>query len=95
MQVPAALSAFAILALSASSGAAAAQNGNAPGASSASHCPRTASYLTDTSGPYRGQPLRPRKLTELPPATAYMAVYRHIGLCEVPLTMADYRNPRR
>jgi hypothetical protein len=37
----------------------------------------------------------PKKLTELPPATTYMAVYRHIGTCEAPLTMAEYRNPRR
>lgn len=65
------------------------------GLSSASHCPRTRSYLADTAGAYRGQPLTPKKLTELPPATAYMAVYRQIGGCEAPLTMADYRNPRR
>ena len=39
------------------------------------------------------EPLTPKKLTELPPATAFMAVYRHIGGCEAPLTMARYRNP--
>ena len=64
------------------------------GSSSAFHCPRINSYLASKSGLYRGQPLKPRKLTELPPATAYMAVYRHIGGCDAPLTMADYRNPR-
>lgn len=64
--------------------------GSAPG-----NCPRTTGYLADKSSLYRGQPLTPRKLTELPPGTAYMAVYRHIGACEVPLTMVDYRNPRR
>lgn len=54
-------------------------------------CARTVPYYA-----YKpGQPLQPRKLTELPPATAYMAVLRHIGPCEVPLTMVDYRNPRR
>jgi hypothetical protein len=58
-------------------------------------CPRTTSYLADKSSLYRGQPLTPRKLTELPPGTAYMAVYRHIGACEAPLTMVEYRNPRR
>ena len=58
-------------------------------------CPHTTSYLADKSGLYRGKPLAPRKLTELPPATAYMAVYRTIGGCEAPLTMVDYRNPRR
>ncbi|MFL6753171.1 MAG: hypothetical protein ACJ8FL_08125 [Sphingomicrobium sp.] len=66
-----------------------------PGAKPSADCPRTTSYLADKSGLYRGQPPRPRKLTELPPATAFMAVFRHIGGCEVPLTMVDYRNPRR
>ena len=55
----------------------------------AANCPHTTSYLADRSGLYRG------KLTELPPATAYMAVLRHIGGCEAPLAMVDYRNPRR
>ena len=27
--------------------------------------------------------------------TTYMAVYRQIGGCEAPLTMVDYRNPKR
>jgi hypothetical protein len=39
--------------------------------------------------------LKPRKLTELPPATTYMAVFRHIDGCEVPLTMVEYRNSGR
>jgi hypothetical protein len=60
-----------------------------------SQCPRTTSYLADQIGSYRGQPLTPKKLTELPPATTYMAVFRHVGPCEAPLTMSDYRNPRR
>ena len=58
-------------------------------------CPRTTAYVADQNGAYRGQPLTPRKLTELPPATTYMAVYRHIGVCDDPLTMVEYRNPRR
>ena len=62
---------------------------------SAFHCPRTSAYVADAAGAYRGQPLTPKKLTELPPATAYMAVYRQVGGCESPLTMAAYRNPRR
>ena len=41
------------------------------------------------------EPLRPQKLTELPPGTGYMAVYRQIGGCNAPLTMVEYRNPRR
>lgn len=61
----------------------------------AKDCPRAASYLADKTGVYSNRPLVPRKLTELPPATTYMAVYRHIGRCEAPLTMSAYRNPRQ
>lgn len=61
----------------------------------ARQCPRTTSHMADQSGLYRGQRLTPRKLTELPPAIGYMAVYRHIGGCEAPMTMVEYRNPRR
>ena len=64
-------------------------------AGSAPNCPRTTSYLADTGSLYRGAPLAPRKLNQLPPATTYMAVYRRIGGCEAPLTMVEYRNPRR
>ena len=66
-----------------------------PGKAPAANCPHTNSHLADKSGLYQGKPLTPRKLTELPPATTYMAVYRHIGGCEAPLTMVEYRNPRR
>jgi hypothetical protein len=54
-------------------------------------CPHTAAYLAERNG----KPLAPHKLTELPPATTFMAVYRHIGGCDAPLTMADYRSARR
>lgn len=67
-----------------------------PPADRSKACPRTTSYLADKSGLYRGKPLTPRKLTELPPGTTYMAVYRHIGNCEAPMTMVEYRTgPRR
>lgn len=63
---------------------------------SASRCPPTVNdYLAQQMNRYRGPRLAPKKLTELPPATAYMAVLREIGGCDAPLTMADYRNPRR
>jgi hypothetical protein len=58
-------------------------------------CPRTTSYLAGKSSAWRGEPMGPRKLTELPDATAFMAVYRHVGGCEAPLTMVDYRSSRR
>jgi len=59
------------------------------------NCPQTSSYLANQTSEYRGGPLKPRKLTELPPAIGYMAVYRRIGDCEAPLTMVEYRNTRR
>jgi hypothetical protein len=34
-------------------------------------------------------------LTKLPPAQTFMAVDRRINDCPAPLTMSDYRNPRR
>ena len=50
---------------------------------SSPECPRTSNYYA-----YRdGKPLRPRKLTELPPANAYSAVFHHIGACEVPIVV--------
>ena len=52
-------------------------------------------YVAGANGIYRGEPLAPQKLTELPPATVYMAVARHIDGCDAPLTMVDYRLPRR
>jgi len=58
-------------------------------------CSSTRPYVADMHGVYRGQKLTPKKLTELPPATGYMAVYRHIGPCEAPLTMVEYRSQRR
>ena len=58
----------------------------------AAQCPHTSSYVAGESSTYRGQRLSPRKLTELPRGTAYMAVYRRIGGCEAPLTMVDYRS---
>ena len=37
----------------------------------------------------------PQKLTELPPAVAYMAVYRTVNGCEVPMTVVEYRTGRK
>lgn len=90
MRVPAALIALSIAAPL----MAASVDRKAPGASSASNCQRTTTHYA-ANGEYRGDRLVPRKLTELPSATPYMAVYRRIGNCEAPLTMVDYRNPRR
>ena len=61
----------------------------------AANCPQTSSYLADAHGVYRDKGLAPKKLNQLPKAVAYMAVYRKIGGCEVPLTLSDYRSPKR
>lgn len=53
-------------------------------------CSPTRSYVADTGSIYRGHKLAPRTLTELPPGTIYMAVYRHIATCEAPMTMVEY-----
>jgi hypothetical protein len=66
-----------------------------PGASPSANCPRTTISLAKKGGADSGSRIAPKKLTELPPARGYMAVYRQISGCEMPLTMVDYRNPRR
>jgi hypothetical protein len=39
----------------------------------------------------RRGPAQFRKLDELPDATGYMAVYRTVDGCEVPMTVVEYR----
>jgi hypothetical protein len=58
-------------------------------------CPRTTSHYADNRSADRGGRLLPRKLTSLPPAIGYMAVYRTVDGCEAPLTVVDYRGGRR
>jgi len=91
MRVAAILSALMVLAPAATL-AATLQTANA--ATRVAHCPGTARYLADRDQLHPGRPLAPKKLNQLPPATTYMAVYRHIGACEDPLTMAEYRSLR-
>jgi hypothetical protein len=62
-----------------------------PPASSTANCPRTTSVYAWQ----RGKPVKPQKLTELPPAKGYMAVYRVVGGCEIPMTMTEYRQGSR
>ena len=94
MRVLATLLVVSVLAPVTAAGAASREGAAGTGTSPASHCPRTTSYHP-ADGVNQDQPLIPKKLTQLPPGTAYMAVYRHIGGCEAPLTMAGYRNARR
>ena len=61
-----------------------------PPAASA-NCPRTTSVYAWQ----RGKSVKPQKLNELPPAKGYMAVYRVVGGCEMPMTMTEYRQGGR
>jgi hypothetical protein len=54
-----------------------------PALARSANCPRTASYYAFR----KGDTVRPQKLTELPPANAYFAVYRLVGGCEVPVVV--------
>jgi hypothetical protein len=52
-------------------------------------CPPITAHVADQPLVYHGEGLAPQNLTELPPATAYMAVLRHIDGCNAPLTMVE------
>ena len=81
---------FAALMMAAQFPAAAAADAAAP-ATRPNTCPRTTShYAVDPT-----KPLKPRKLTELPPGNGYMAVYRTVNGCEFPMTMVEYRTQGR
>lgn len=53
-------------------------------------CRKTTSYHAEI-GSWRGDKVPPRKLTELPPADSYKAVYRTVNGCEEPMTVAEYQ----
>ena len=55
-------------------------------------CPETPMSLARKMGK---RPPNAIPLTKLPPARTFMAVDRRINDCPAPLTMSDYRNPRR
>jgi hypothetical protein len=95
MRVPGALFALTILVPGSAAAADSSQDARTSIATSAPHCQRARAYVAGPNAPDRGQRLGPRKLTQLPPARAFMAVLRQIGGCEAPLTMVDYRNPHR
>jgi len=60
-----------------------------------SECRRPSAYIADDRLVWRDDKLQPRKLTELPPALGFMAVYRGTNGCEDPMTMVEYRTGRR
>jgi hypothetical protein len=55
-------------------------------------CPETPMSVARKMGK---KPPQAIPLTKLPPAQTFMAVDRRIDNCPAPLTMTDYRNPRR
>jgi hypothetical protein len=61
-------------------------------ATQARFCPETPMSLARNMGK---RPLHAIPLSKLPPAQTFMAVDRRIAGCPAPLTMSDYRNPRR
>ena len=89
------LVALAMSAPSAAAGPASVPAVERPFAQAPDNCPRTTSHYAGKGSMYRGQPLVPRKLAELPPAIGYMAVYRTVNGCEVPMTIVEYRTGRR
>lgn len=63
-----------------------------PAAPGKPECRKPASHDADARSAWRGEPVKPRKLAELPPAVSYMAVYRMVNGCEVPMTVTEYRS---
>ena len=55
-----------------------------PNAAQPANCPATSRYEASKR---RGDKLTPRKLTELPDADMYKAVYRRIGGCQAPIVV--------
>ena len=55
-------------------------------------CPRATSHFTRNGSVWTHDPVKPRKLAELPPAESYAAVYRLDGNgCMVPVKFRDVR----
>jgi len=81
---------FAAIMMAAKLPAAVAADAAAP-ATPSNTCLRTARhYAIDPT-----KPLKPQKLTELPPGKGYMAVYRTVDGCEYPMTMVEYQTQGR
>ncbi len=55
-----------------------------PNAAQPANCPATSRYEVSRR---RGDSLKPQKLTELPDADMYKAVYRQIGGCQAPIVV--------
>ena len=67
------------------------ENAARPIAATGSNCRKTTSYRAELGSAWRGDPVAPRKLTDLPAAESYKAVYRTVDGCEEPMTVAEYQ----
>lgn len=67
------------------------QSSARPLAVTGSNCRKTTSYHAELGSAWRGGEVPPRKLTELPPAESYKAVYRTVNGCDEPMTIAEYQ----
>ena len=65
---------------------------HATGGLAGSDCPDLMQYFARRGGMWQGDPMRPHKLTELPPAETFAAVYKldERG-CMVPVLYRDVR----
>lgn len=57
-------------------------------------CANATSQFAGPGSVYRGDPAKPKKLTELPPAETYAAVYRVVDGCAVPVLYREVRAVR-
>ncbi|HUE79907.1 MAG TPA: hypothetical protein VMN38_09785 [Sphingomicrobium sp.] len=94
MRVAAILLALTLSAPAALVGPAPAPAVEKPDSTAANNCHRTARHNAGKGSMYRGNPVVPRKLAELPPAIGYKAVYRTVNGCEVPMTIVEYQTGR-
>jgi hypothetical protein len=62
-----------------------------PFAAPDTNCRKTTSHHAEQGPAWRDDPVVPRKLTDLPPAESYKAVYRTVNGCEEPMTVAEYQ----
>ncbi len=94
MRVAAILLVLALSTPAATAGPAPAPAVEKPDLTAAINCPRTTRHFAGKGSMFRGDPVVPRKLAELPPAVGYKAVYRTVNGCEVPMTIVEYQTGR-
>jgi hypothetical protein len=64
------------------------------GTAAGDKCANATSHLAGKPAVLRGDPSKPQKLTELPDAQTYAAVYRVVNGCAVPVLYREVREVR-